>query len=1039
MNKIKIIFKQLTVLVYILYLFILPFLTYQIINPPKVLAETAFHSDSLSVTTGTVLTDHTYSNLADDQRTRILATSSGLDATFTIDDVDLNSANMIYVNYDGHVSSASLTYQVQIRDFNGSTWRNLVPHDTTLANTSDSGVGLVSYSFPIYDGYFTNGSSTPVSTPISYFINGSNQVQIRFYSSASAAAMELRVDHISVEPVIETMAYPSSRVNNDGGTETNEYNDLITDDNTTNSTIAANANGIDVEYVFTGIPTPYTGANAIFVEWSGSDDANLSDYSIAIRDYSGGAGVWDTLNGTLLNSASDATHHFVTPSAQTATDYLSSGEARIRLTSADTSGTLTLDYLRITVGSTTTNAGVYVEEISRGTSSSGAIADTRTVDTTSAAANRVIASSTTDVTATTQYPNDCNGATNNCFGYNIKFPVTVPTNNQVIGVHGVARYNSSSTSNDIEWGFRVPEVGNINMNTSGDLTAANTNIRTASSPMTPQIGSLPQASRATLYEPEKYVNTIDDSVTMYFRSNAPTLSANLTVDFAFVSIRYIDNGISLTNTFTPTGATLTNGTNNASNFRYANADDANYYSITQNGTTGTDFYLSFNPVELPTGTNKIIVDARVRTAATATINYDVYLYDFNSATWRKIIPHESQIASENNTEEILQVEIYDGYFSDTSDVPISTPLSYFVSGSEMRLRFVSSNTANRIELDWVNIEVAEDPVYFPADSTITNGTRSNEYNDTTTDDAATSYTITNSGGIDFYLSYLNVITPPAGSNAIMFVISSHMTAGAGSYNISIRNFSGGGSWEVLNSGAVLSHTADRTDYFIKSVSTWSDYISGGEMRLRFNSASAGGTVVVDQAKLILGSVNTDAVSSSIDLGSNFRNTVAKSRDADTSATLDFTTHTWGIRSFPNSQSVNMQDAPSNIALTVNFPVTPPSNSYISSIIWTAKGQSNVTTISPQISFYNHKNATRPATNMKGTMTTVSALPNAVDVIIYNVASETFREGWFKENVPNLIDTTNNLLPLRIRPSASTLFGPAILNLDLLFTAVRYVN
>lgn len=1012
-------------------------------QPKEAKAHYGYLSGSSSVTTGNQLTHHSYTQFSDNNYWRVLSTSSGLDATITIPGVELNSANMLYVNYDGSASSASLTYAIQIRDFTNSVWRTINPHEANLANTTDSGAGLLYQptaavfgmgQIPVYDGYFSNGSNTPVSTPLTNFVNGSSEVQIRFLYSGVTANLELRVDYLTVEPAIENAMYASSLTNTAGGTRTNEYNDTTTDDNATNLNIAANGSGVDFYLSFTNLPTAYTGANVILAEVS-SFRTTITNYTVSIRDFTNAQ--WDTLSGTALTHTSDRTDYFATSTAQAVTDYISSGEVRLRFSSASTSGSVTVDFARVTVGSVNTNTGFYLGEISRGTVSSGTVANTTAVDTSAADSNWVIASSTTDNTATTLYPGDCPAPTNNCAAVNIQIPVTVPSNSTVTGVHTMMRWQSSVTTLDFEYGIRNRWKGNVALSLGGDFNAMGAMVRQASYPMAPQVGTLPLAT-IPIYEPEYYINTVDNAANLYLRTTSTTTSGNLSIDFAFVSIRTIGPERSISNAWNPSNSVLTNGTNNASNFRYANADDGIYYSVTRNGTTGTDYYFSFSNVTIPTGSNKLIINNRMRVSV-ASVVYSMFIWDFVGSTWREVTPRTGDYTSDAtlNTEELVQVEVYNGYFSDTADVPVSTPLSNFVSSSEVRVRLVSTSTTANLEVDWISIEFAEDPVYFAADSTITNGTRTNEYNDTTTDDAS-GYTITNSGGIDFYFSFTGVITPPTGSNAMYIPISANMAAGATSYTVSVRNFTAG-TWEALNATA-LTNTADANNYFIKSITTWSDYISGGEIRVRFNSAAAGGSVTVDYIKVILGSVNTDAAGNSILFGGIYRNTIANARTLDTSTTYNPVNHAYGIRNYPNSQTnAEILEAPSALDLTIDLPVTLPTNSAPKAVIYMTKGAASAATITPAIGFNNHKIGVRSVVNQQGTTLALNALPNAVNGSTYNTTTETIYEGWGTENVPNLFDTQANDLRLRFRTTASTQFGAHYLNLDAVFIALRYVD
>lgn len=1007
-----------------------------LLQAPQVKADYAYAATSASVTTGTQLNDVQYVGAADNSYWRTVSTGSGLDATVTFSNVSLASANKILVHYDGLVSSATLTYQIQIRDFTNSTWRNLVPHETTLANTADSTVvGQVLYELSIYDGYISNGSNGAVSTPMSYFVNGSNEVQIRFLNSGSTAGLELAVDYLSVEPVIDTQRTASSMTNTAGGTVTNEYNDTTTDDNTTSLQIAANGSGIDAYLSFTNLPTPYTGANTILVEFSGLR-TTITNYTVSIRDFTNSQ--WDTLSGTALTNTSDATNYFASSIAQSVTDYVSSGEIRIRVSSASTSGSVTIDYARVTIGSVASNTGIYVGTITRGTTSTGTVANTQTLDTSSADSAWVLNTTNTTAATTTEYNGDCNTAANHCVALNIQMPVTLPSNTLVTGVYVVQRHLASNAALDQELGIFDERTGRVAITptTGVDDTTAQMRMRTIAYAMPPQIGSDP-ITTIPVYQPQQAVDTTNNSIQWYSRTTASdTTARTLTLDFVFSSIRYIGPEKSVTATWVPTGSTLTQGTVNASNWRFANQDDAGYYTITANATNGTDIYLSFSNVTIPTGSNKLLIYSQHRWSVASTV-HELYIWDFIGSTWREITPHDSTYTSSGvaNTEQLYQLEIYDGYFDDGSNAPVTTALSNFVSGGEVRLRYLSANTTSGLGIDYAFVEFSKDPTYFANSMSITNGTRTNQYSDTFTDDATTNLIITNSSGIDYYFAFKNVITPPTGSNAA-YVTYSGFHTGATSYNVYIRNFTSA-SWELLNSTA-LTNTADATNSFLKSITTWSDYISSGEMRIRVATTAAAGSANTDFVRLILGSVNTAGSGSAIRAGGEMQNTVTQARDLDTSVTFAAPTHAWRLRNYESTMSNRTFDGPANISFSIDFPMTLPTNSYPMQITLMHKGAVSVATLNLTPTFVDKKNYYADAVNIKADQGSLTSMPTAVNIVSIAATAQNIRDGWYVVNVPNSIDTTDNEIRLRLR-SSSAPFTETYVDLDTAFVALKYVN
>jgi len=88
--------------------------------------------------TGAITNDYTWTNYADDQR-MVAANQAGTPLDFYLSYTGIQtypSANTIFVDFQGSVSNAALTYQLQIYNFTGLSWENL--NTTLLANTTET-------------------------------------------------------------------------------------------------------------------------------------------------------------------------------------------------------------------------------------------------------------------------------------------------------------------------------------------------------------------------------------------------------------------------------------------------------------------------------------------------------------------------------------------------------------------------------------------------------------------------------------------------------------------------------------------------------------------------------------------------------------------------------------------------------------------------------------------------------------------------------------------------------------------------------------
>lgn len=1019
---------------------------------PIVSADYQYSTSSQSVVTANATVgDYVNTQLSDGVYHRILSTTSGVDVQYSISGVRLFDANRIIVKYDGSVSSATLTYQIQIRDHTNATWRNILPHEATYTNTADSGSGLVLATattgalsggyFDIYDGYFSNGSNTPISTPLGNFIDSSGTVQIRFLSTATTANLELRVDYLAVEVANSPQYLAGSITNSAGGTLTNEYTDTTTDDNTTNLQIAANGSGIDAYFSMNGVALPYTDANTYLIEFSGFR-TTITNFSIYMRDFANTQ--WDLVSGTALTHTADRSDYFaLVPStlSQNMSDYISGGEVRIRVTSAQTSGSITVDFVRLTLGSTATNTGIYTGTITRGSTNTGTVANTRTIDTSAADSAWVVNNSTTDVRTTTELAGDCNSPANGCAAGYVTLPITVPNDAVVQELIPVIRFQTSATPLDLTWSVKHEAAGWLDITVPPtSQNTVTTMVRQLSNAMPPQVGAGPLTTIAT-FTPSRLVNDINNSATIRFRTTSSDGTAQTaTIDFAFVSAKTLKPLNQVKHRFLPGGGVLTIGTQTTSNPLMATADDAIPWDTDPNGTTGTDVYLIFNGVTVPTGANKLIITSKQRWDVAST-TYEMYIRDQTAATWRELTPHGTNFThdSASSNYDYTQLEVYNGYFSNGSNAAVPTLLTDFVSGSnEVWIRLVSTSTTADLDWDFAQIQFVVDPSYTASGLTVTTGTRANQYSDTYTDDSTSSVTITPSSNTsDAYFSFTNVATPPEGFNKVLFDISAHKTT-SGTYSISLRNFTTS-SWESVATG--ITRTVDTTEQFLSfDIGDWSNYISNGEMRVQFLSTASATVLNIDQVRITLGASPGSGTTTASNFGAIVNGSGSALGNMDTYNNTNITdptyyltlSHANGTSGLSALNGLEGKELETDIPLKI-MPGTSPVG-----LLWMYRAAAGSTsfTFTPTIEDGGGHYRSL-ATSFKYTLLGANAMPGAADTATLAVAAATYRSGWYVDLVEDLWKNADNRIRFRLYASTAVA-AEAKFTIDAVFLSYRWV-
>jgi len=1008
-----------------------------------------FQPTTTTVTTAKGTTgDHLAVGAADNLYMYATSSDSGLDISFTFNNVRLWSANAIRVFYDGFASSASLTYEIQIRDYVNSTWRNINPHEATNTNTADStlagSLSSVAANLPgggvidIYDGYFSNGSNTPVATPLSNFVNSDKQMQIRFYYAGSTENLQLAIDNITIQPSQLPYYYPSSSTKNSTGAQTNEYNDLTTDDATTSMTFAGAVGGISNDFYFTNVSLPYSDANTFLIEYSGH--ISTSNYSIAIYDYNDAE--YQTLNGAVLTNTSDATNYFaLVPAANSDAmedfiDEANNNRMNIRVTSPTTSGTQTIDFLKLVIGSTHTNTGDYIAAITRGTTSSGTEANVRNLDTSNTISQWVLNATTSE--QDTESSGDCTTITGYCVAMQVTVPVTVSAQNIVQSVIQYGRFNTNNADSDPLMAVR-DVAGSYDATTSStNMTAAAMVIRETNNPMPQQVGYAALAA-VPAFTPNSYVRKSYNSMSMRIYTPAAAAARTMSVDFAFMTITLVTPLEREVYRKVPSGGTITAGTETNSNYRFTQGDDAVNWDLNPNGTTGTDVYVSFNDTTIPTGSNKLIITSNHRWDVNSA-SYEMYIYDFVTDTWRDMSPHETNFTHDATAAnyDYIQLEIFDGYFSNGSGTPVSTPLSNFVENGEVRVRMLSASTTADLDWDFAQIQFVIDPSYLPADIVTTTGTEANEYTDLFTDDNTTNLTLTPSGNaVDSYLTFANVVMPPEGFNALFVEFTGWKTT-SGTINLNLRNFTTG-SWEPIKTGASI--VARATHYYVVEIGDWSNYIdSNNHMRVQITSAASATVVNLDFIQITMGMVPKADTPVTANYGAIMNGTAASLGNIDTISSTDELNgaNYLTITESNATTGIPAHDTMGGKSLQVDFPFHVDPGTYPVGLIWNYRAASHTTVVvTPTIETggFNYQSLN---TSFLYTLLAANAMAATSDTAVLTSTTQAFRQGWFVEPLANLWDSVDNRLKFRLATTTGLVNAEWDLSVDFVFLSYRWV-
>ncbi|MFA6216208.1 MAG: C25 family cysteine peptidase [Candidatus Omnitrophota bacterium] len=954
----------------------------------------------------------------------LIAGGVGLDKEIYIDGVDIKGANKFIISYSGYSSNAALVYLVEIYDVVNATWRTLNERNVTLANTADT-----NYTYEIYDGYWQAGN-IPISTPLSNFVtqDANQRVTLRIYSTYVSVARTHYVERMLLEVAVDPYYEAAGFTKVSGGAVTNTYDYTFTSDNT-RLTVASNVAATSQYYFsFNNVKT-YPGANAIEVTYEGAVSNVALTYDVQIYNFT--TSNWENLSGTTLSNTTETTYYFAKSNVDLA-DYIQDGEARIGFLTNAPAATRNhnIDSLYIIVGSVNTDAGL--SETSFGTETVGSsVANTRDMD--SSSANSTWQHDTVATSAATFYTSDRAGTwgTNYSASSNLSFPITVPDGCAVTGIRMVNRFRSNSTANTVA--LSLKDYSGINAATGGWVDSGSTNLTTTITFYT------------TTYQNNcpDFIDSTNDLGNLRLRTSASTATATVTRDwdFAMMSIRWVEvpTRPSIQAGYSPTGFSLAMGTEAALSATSAGwkgtlANDTVYWATSSvtGGSDGLDKRIYIEGVDLKAANKLIIYEGGY--VSNAALTYQVQIYDVLNATWRPLNERNTTLTNTADADRVW--EIYDGYWQ-SGNSPVSTPLSNFVdtaNNNRVMLRIYSSYTTNSYihYMDRMVLEVAIDPYYEPAGYTkVAGGTETNTYDYTFTTDN-NRITVPNVAGaaLQYYLSFMNVAAY-TGANTVMVAYEGLVSNVALTYNVQIYNFNTT-LWENLNA-TTLSNTTEATYYFAKSNVTLSDYMSSeGEMRVGIltNAPALSYNHSLDLMYIIVGSVNNNVSLSETSFGTEAGGTTAaNTMTMDTSSadsTWQHTTVTTSAATFYALDRAGTWATNYCSSSNLSFPLTIPYGSKITGIRLANRFRSNLATNTVTLGLLDYTGIN----NTTGGWIS-SGSTNATTTL-------TFYTTTYQNNLPDYIDTTNNLGNLRLGTSTSTATAAATRDWDFALMSLRYI-
>ena len=526
--------------------------------------------------------------LADDNlHFGITSTTGGFNAYLDVGAVKLNNANKMIIQTEFDLDVTAPSTLVQICDWvsttgvsnaadaqcTGGGWRNLNLNDTVLSTVTPT-----VYDWEIYDGYWNTSATAKISTPLTNFVDGTNKIRIRYFSSTNTTSL-VNIDYLRVFAVSNPIYSSSGATQITGGTPAGDYSLATmggvgqTGSDNVYFRVPGTAGAISDFYnSFTNVKT-YTGANTILV--SAEYSCSVATGNLTPKIYNFNSSAWENLpSAAIACSTTDATSAWAKNNV-TISNYVSSGEVRIGwFTSVNGTHEIRLDREYIMIGTTNTDG---TSEISFGSNSVNSVTNTRNLDMTGTTNTWSLLSadeSNTQGFASYALDGDNDATVEEAVAANANFDVTVPTNAAVAGVFFASRH-LSGTGGTVQ--IAVKDYSGLTGITGGwtllGATGATTQVYTDNI----TVGTVAATGGVAGLQnnPEDYVDTLNNKMNLKLRTTAPGVTTNNSVaqwDFAMVSLQWVEVPFMETIAFAISDNSIGFGTLDKSTARYATGD-----------------------------------------------------------------------------------------------------------------------------------------------------------------------------------------------------------------------------------------------------------------------------------------------------------------------------------------------------------------------------------------------------------------------------------------------------------------------------------
>ncbi len=508
--------------------------------------------------------------------------------------------------------------------------------------------------------------------------------------------------------------------------------------------------------------------------------------------------------------------------------------------------------------------------------------------------------------------------------------------------------------------------------------------------------------------------------------------------------------------FAPTGGVIVTGTNppilgatapnaegvNMGDWRGAAADDNLHFGITST-TGGYNAYLDMAGFEL-NNANAIIIQTEFDLDVTAP-NTLIQICDWvsnvgvhnaadaqcSNGGWRNLNLNDVVLAPTTAT--TYSWQIYNGYWDTSATAPIDTPLTNFLNGGSVRIRFFSTtNTTSIVNIDFLRAFAVVNPVYYASGVTqLSGGTPTGNYTlatvggvtQTGSDDVRFAVPGTAGSISDFYFSFDDVRTY-TGANTILVRAEYSCSAVGINHRPKIYNFTTA-SWEDLTTASIICAGVDATNAWAKNNVTIGDYVQNGEIRVGWYGLANGTQAIqLDFIYVMIGTTNTDAGAGAaeISFGSVSAGTVTNTRTLDMTGTAS----TWNILSADESNTqafasyANDTDNDTVVeeasAANIDFSVTVPDNVAPTGVFFASRHMAG-TAGNVQVGIYDYGGLTGTQGGWSAVGAVGATTLTYTDNIVANTVASGGAAGW-NTNPEDHVDTRNNLMNLRLRTSSA---------------------